>query len=255
MSCPASTPPQKKPKEDTGSGPLLSSAAVAAAAAQFPIRPVLHAAAAAVAANATNQSPPTSGGRLPNFPTDLSLPFPRWMDYMWQTKPNSFQFAPYALPWLKRPTLPPFAANTGGGDNLAASPTAGTTAPAETKTLPTFNCSAFKPVLNNNAKGVATSLPTQTTYVSDDDQESMEMELDERTQAIKESLSSDDEMVDIETTEDDAEPQNLKHIIELRKHSPPLSPERLKEWKKSLVMVSIKFSIYLAIHVIMLFKY
>lgn len=212
--------PQKKSKDE--SAPLLNTVAAAAAAAQFPIRPVLHAAttAVAVASNA-----PTN--RLPNFPTDLSLPFPRWMDYMWhtQTKPSSFQFTPYALPWLKRPLA--FNSGQTGGENLAASPTAGTTAPSDAKTLATFNCSAFKPVVNGAAK---TNTSNTTTYISDDDQESTDV--DEKKQAIKESLSSDDEMVDIETTEDDLEPQNLKHIIDLEKKKANISPERTKEWKK-----------------------
>lgn len=208
-------PPQKKTKDDAA--PMLNSAAaVAAAAAQFPIRPVLHAAGAATTNNAPNVN------RLPNFPTDLSLPFPRWMDYMWQ-KPNTFQFAPYALPWLKRPLAFNTAAQ-GGGENMAASPTAGTTAPNDTKQLTSFNCSAFKPVINNN------TTKTSTTYISDDDQASTDME--EKKQAIKESMSSDDEMVDIETTEDDIEPQNLKHIIDLEKRNSPLTPEHPKEWKK-----------------------
>lgn len=223
-----SSPPQKKSKED--SAPLLTTAAVAAAAAQFPIRPVLHAAVAtaAVANNNTPGGGGTGGNRLPNFPADLSLPFPRWMDYMWhsQAKPNSFQFAPYALPWLKRPLA--FNSAAQGGENMAASPTAGATVPNDAKGMPSFNCSAFKPVVNGAAKNSSTG----TTYISDDDQGSMDA--DERKQAIKESMSSDDEMVDIETTEDDLEPQNLKHIIDLEKKRASISPERPKEWKKTV---------------------
>lgn len=143
---------------------------------------------------------------------DIPLTFSRtfMMDYMWHTqnKTNSFHFPPYALPWLKRPgslifnnheqpAIPSSSSSTTSSsttttNTMITSQQTAANNDLDNKRLQFYNHSAFKPVnsstvtsrndgylherLNNN-----NSLPS----------------------AVKESLSSDDEMVDIETTEDE----------------------------------------------------
>lgn len=224
----ATSPPAKRVKEQE-TPPFQP----ATAPVQFPVRPVnIH---PAVSHTNTTQTP--------RFPTDLSsLPFPRWMDYMWhaQSKPNSFHFPSYALPRLKWPL---FGNTNQNESNSNVSPTAGSTVPNDTKSIQFYNHSAFKPVINAAGVSKLTTIcsnndSTSTTYISDDDEGTKRVE--EKETMIKESLSSDDEMVDIETTEDDVIEDSRRIVVEIGKRSispvrPTVSPlPSPKEWKKQV---------------------
>ncbi|XP_063706442.1 SKI family transcriptional corepressor 1 homolog-B [Culicoides brevitarsis] len=235
----AKTESDSSSHHQSSSPPSLHGATTATtptSAVPFPVRPIIH----PVAAH-SNNAPATT-----RFPNDLaSLPFPRWMDYMWHAQSKPIHFPPYALPRLKWPLFnASTTTNTAGGNesnNSSAntSPTAATTAPDSVKSLQFYNHSAFKPVINSAIKLSALEAGgTGTTYISDDEVEIRKsVELDEneqeykRSTVIKESLSSDDEMVDIETTEDDIEDtrkelqRNCHESIEIGKRS--VSPARL----------------------------
>lgn len=142
--------------------------------------------------------------------SDLPLTFSRtfMMDYMWHTqnKTNSFHFPPYALPWLKRPgslilnnpETPPIAqqqpssstTTTNSNNTLMIASQQSSAAIndcLDNKRLQFYNHSAFKPV--------------NSTVTTRNDGYLISNHC--LTSAVKESLSSDDEMVDIETTEDE----------------------------------------------------
>lgn len=208
----------------------------------FPVRPIIH----PVAAHSNNT--PT------RFPNDLTaLPFPRWMDYMWHAQTKPIHFPPYTLPRLKWPlfgtnngtTTTTVGQNESNNSSANTSPTAATTAPDhhQVKSLQFYNHSAFKPVINSAIKLSAALSNNESTYISDDEVEvsksgSIDMDENEHeehkkgmTTMIKESLSSDDEMVDIETTEDDIEDtrkelqRNCREALEVGKRSvSPVSP-------------------------------
>lgn len=114
--------------------------------------------------------------RVPPF-SDISLPLSRSlvMDYVWhqsQAAKQQFPFSPYTLPWLKRGS-PLFFGHTAAESSLISWRNANSI--PESK--PMFHQSAFRPVHSN------TTLPSVVVHNSDD--------------------QSDDETVDIETTEDE----------------------------------------------------
>lgn len=250
-------PSAKRTKTDTESStPNIPSAPTSTV--PFPVRPIIH----PVAAH-SNTTPA-------RFPNDLSaLPFPRWMDYMWHAQTKPIHFPPYALPRLKWPL---FGATSGNNNNNTqnesnnssanTSPTAATTAPItdQVKSLQFYNHSAFKPVINSAIKlsALCNGSTTESTYISDDEIEisksrTIDMEDTElmkkgmTTTVIKESLSSDDEMVDIETTEDDIEDtrkelqRNCHEVLEIGKRRPtsPASPVIRAEYKKEVSFIFI----------------
>lgn len=204
----------KRLKESPISPPIVQAAAVAAATNQFPIRPSVN-----IHPNSNTATSPSTG--------DIPLPFSRsfMMDYMWhaQNKHNSFQFPTYAIPWLKRPGSILFNQQSNNSTNSENGLcTRGT---VDTKSMPFYSNSAFKPVVNNNNQcntsnnvsnsGVdvvnrvsnesGTLIGGQTNPVSnsstdDDHRSSCELMGDGDFQ--RDIVSSDDEMVDIETTED-----------------------------------------------------
>uniref|UniRef100_A0A336K8P3 CSON005102 protein n=1 Tax=Culicoides sonorensis TaxID=179676 RepID=A0A336K8P3_CULSO len=233
---PIAPSPKRTKTENNEVPPILTTSPTATV--PFPVRPIIH----PIAAHSNNTPP--------RFPSDLhSIPFPRWMDYMWNAQTNQFNkplpFPPYAR--FKWPLFGSVGGITPSESNNTSSantsPTAASTAPMtdQVKPLQFYNHSAFKPVINSAIKlnalnGTSNETPN-ATYISDDEIEinnkSHEMELDEneieakrgmRT-VIKESLSSDDEMVDIETTEDDIEDtrkelqRNCHDSFETRKRS------------------------------------
>ncbi|KAG4079907.1 hypothetical protein HA402_015038 [Bradysia odoriphaga] len=205
------SPNNKRLKESPISPPIIQAAAVVAATNQFPIRPSVN-----LHPNSNTSTSPSAG--------DIPLPFSRsfMMDYMWhaQNKHNNFQFPTYAIPWLKRPGSILFnqqsnnAANNENG--LCARGT------IEPKTMPFYSNSAFKPVVNNNiqcntsgnvsnSSGIdsvnrvpnessTAALIVSNSPTDDDHRSSCELTGDGDYQ--RDNVSSDDEMVDIETTED-----------------------------------------------------
>lgn len=142
---------------------------------------------------------------------DIPLTFSRtfMMDYMWHTqnKTNSFHFPPYALPWLKRPgslifnnheqpSIPSSASSTTTTTNtsntlMITSQQTPANNDLDSKRLQFYNHSAFKPVNSS------------TVTSKNDGYLNERLNNNNSLPAVKESLSSDDEMVDIETTEDE----------------------------------------------------
>lgn len=215
----ASSP--KRLKESPISPPIIQQAAAvvaAAATSQFPIRPSVN-----IHPNSNAATSPTAG--------DIPLPFSRsfMMDYMWhaQNKHNTFQFPTYAIPWLKRPGSILFNQQSNNTTNNSESGLCGTRSAIETKSMPFYSNSAFKPVVNNNNQcntssnnvsisggvdGVnhvsneATSVGQTNRLLSnssaDDDHRSSCELMGDGVDYQRDIVSSDDEMVDIETTED-----------------------------------------------------
>lgn len=228
----------KESRQRSSSPAPLIQAAVAAAAAvagtQFPLRPP----AAGTPANISTTTP--SSVTAKQLPSELQMPFSRtfMMDYMWhaQNKQNShFQFPTYALPWLKRPDAILFnhQSNIPAAAVAAAAAAAATTATESdrndtpTKPMQFYNNSAFKPVMNAHHhnlhqsvahRGISSTPPPPPppphlhqhaaqrhlpapppSFSSDDDHRSSS---DLVTDEVKDIMSSDDEMVDIETTEE-----------------------------------------------------
>lgn len=207
--------PPKRLKESPISPPIIQAAAVVAAATtQFPIRPSVN---IHPNSNTASGSPSAS---------DIPLPFSRsfMMDYMWhaQNKHNTFQFPTYAIPWLKRPGSILFNQQSNNSNNSEGGLcTRGTIE----KSIPFYSNSAFKPVVNNNNQcntsnnsgvdlvnrvsnepstgGVIGSQTNPVSNSSTDDDHRSSCELLIRDGDFhRDIVSSDDEMVDIETTED-----------------------------------------------------
>lgn len=199
----------KRLKESPISPPIIQAAAVVAAATnQFPIRPSVN-----IHPNSNTTTSPSAG--------DIPLPFSRsfMMDYMWhaQNKHNSFQFPTYAIPWLKRPGSILFNQQS----NNSANSESGLCTRSETKSIPFYTNSAFKPVVNNNNQcntsnnvsnsgvDVVNRVPNESsgsligrTNSSTDDDHRSSSDLLGDGDFQRDIVSSDDEMVDIETTED-----------------------------------------------------
>ncbi|XP_037925684.1 flocculation protein FLO11 [Hermetia illucens] len=217
------------------------------------MNPLATSASAVSPSSGVASTTPTST-RLPPLCSDLSIPFTRgfMMDYMWhtQTKASAFQFSNYALPWIKRPgtlflnqqhqssqhlvngnsittSVPAIrpSVEEGGFTSTESSrvQSASSSPPSSKSSLPFYNNSAFRPVVNHHSSHRPTqgrpnsgTVPASTVYFLEDDQQTSSSRNSRDDGAsgsatIKESLSSDDEMVDIETTEDDEEHQRRNH--------------------------------------------
>lgn len=184
---------------------------------QYPIKqPVIH------ATNNSQNSNASISNRLPVLPSDLPLSFPRsfMMDYMWHhsSKQNSFNLSSYAIPWLaKRPGHnPPLSLfNQSSTDNsnnsFHTSPSSQTPNTLENLSLKRGstqfnNNSAFKPVIGTSPMNqLSIKLGINTNTISTPDEDRMSIASPTISTPLKESVSSDDddEMVDIETTEDE----------------------------------------------------
>ncbi|KAJ6641983.1 SKI family transcriptional corepressor 2 [Pseudolycoriella hygida] len=204
-------PSPKRLKESPISPPIIQAAAVVAATTQFPIRPAVN-----IHPNSNSATSPSAG--------DIPLPFSRsfMMDYMWhaQNKHNTFQFPSYAIPWLKRPGSLLFNQQSNNSTNGESGLCVRNT--IETKSMPFYSNSAFKPVVNNNTQcntsgnlssngvdevnrvsnepSIVQTNPVSNSSTDDDHRSSCELTGDGDFQ--RDVVSSDDEMVDIETTEE-----------------------------------------------------
>jgi hypothetical protein len=213
-------------------------------------------------AQTVNNSNPIRNVLPPAFQTDLPLPFSRsfMMDYMWHQHQNPHKTAPtgaasliqfptYALPWLKRPSTGStnllFPGQHAPLQNTAAeqptnngnsSPLPAHTNIDGSKQLNFYtNSSAFKPVLSlRKDEDVIKSVNKNNHHdhrqmkhyseMSDDDTDDRVLKVNKNCSVFKESLSSDDEMVDIETTDDDyCEPTTTtSSVIGLQSESSPM---------------------------------
>lgn len=221
-----SSPVSPKRLKESNS-PIVSSRLSPTPPMQYPIKqPVIN------AANNSSNTNTSITSRIPGLPSDLPLTFPRsfMMDYMWHhhthsSKQNSFNLSSYAIPWLtKRPghNTPLSLFNQSSTDNSINSfhivPSSQQSNNLEHSSLKRGsaqfnNNSAFKPVIGTSPiNQLSIKLGISANGISSMEEDRISIA---SPTPFKESVSSDDddEMVDIETTEDEVKDDKKSHNI------------------------------------------